>query len=53
MTHQISEEQWQHFWEEGYLRLGRVMDDGELDALQQRIDDIMLGKVSVNGDIPM
>lgn len=33
-------------WErDGYVRLGRVADDAQLAALQQRIDDIMLGRV--------
>ena len=40
----ISDSQWQQFEEEGYLRLGRVMDDEELDTLQKRIDDIMMGQ---------
>ena len=33
------------FMEQGYLRLGKVLSADELDALQQRIDDIMLGRV--------
>ena len=34
-------------WErDGYLRLGQVMSDSELAGLQERMDDIMLGKVS-------
>ena len=43
----ISDEQWARFEKEGYVRLGRVMDDDELVGLQQRIDDIMLGNVKV------
>jgi hypothetical protein len=40
----------QERWErDGYLRLGQVMSDDELSALQQRMDDIMLGKVSYPG----
>lgn len=34
-----------HFMREGYVRLGRVADAQQIEALQQRIDDIMLGKV--------
>ncbi|MCZ6679293.1 MAG: phytanoyl-CoA dioxygenase family protein, partial [Candidatus Poribacteria bacterium] len=33
------------FMEQGYLRLGQLISDEELSALQQRIDDIMLGDV--------
>ena len=53
MTQQISDEQWVQFEEEGYLRLGKVMDDDELEGLQQRIDDIMLGKVKVHDQMYM
>jgi hypothetical protein len=38
------------FWKEtGYLRLGQVSSDAELEALQARIDDIMLGRVAYDG----
>jgi phytanoyl-CoA hydroxylase len=47
MPAHISDEQWARFEKEGYLRLGKVMDDDELAGLQQRIDDIMLGNVKV------
>ena len=30
---------------QGYLRLGKVASAGQLRGLQQRIDDIMLGRV--------
>lgn len=43
MTPYISEAQWATYEAQGYLRLGHVMDEGELESLQQRIDDIMLG----------
>jgi ectoine hydroxylase-related dioxygenase (phytanoyl-CoA dioxygenase family) len=33
------------FIEQGYLRLGKVLAPDELAALQQRIDDIMLGRI--------
>ena len=33
------------FEEQGYLRLGKVVEDGEIEALCERIDDIMLGKI--------
>ncbi len=33
------------FMEQGYLRLGKLLSPGELATIQQRIDDIMLGKI--------
>lgn len=38
---------WDRFERDGYLRLGRVLDDADLIALQTRIDDIMLGTAPV------
>ncbi|SVC80468.1 uncharacterized protein METZ01_LOCUS333322, partial [marine metagenome] len=35
----------QEFMQQGYLRLGKVLSADGLQALQQRIDDIMLGRV--------
>ena len=35
----------EQFIEQGYLRLGKLLSPDELAAIQQRIDDIMLGKV--------
>ena len=35
----------EQFMDQGYLRLGNVLSPDELAALQQRIDDIMLGRV--------
>ena len=33
------------FMEEGYVRLGHLLSNKEIAALQQRIDDIMLGVI--------
>lgn len=44
LTH-FGEEQHQQFMEQGYLSLGHLLDPAALAALQQRIDDIMLGKI--------
>ena len=33
------------FHEQGYVSLGKVAPDEEIEALCQRIDDIMLGKI--------
>jgi len=43
---QFGEEQHQQFMAQGYLSLGKILDPAALAALQQRIDDIMLGKLS-------
>ncbi|MCB9149628.1 MAG: phytanoyl-CoA dioxygenase family protein [Caldilineaceae bacterium] len=47
---QISPTQWTQYEEQGYLHLGRVLDDQELHALQQRIDEIMLGTAPLDYD---
>jgi hypothetical protein len=41
----ITDADWTRFEREGWLHLGRTLARGELAALQERIDDIMLGKV--------
>src|SRR6185436_13503930 len=41
----LSDSQWWEFYQQGFLRLGQLLDGGELAALQERIDEIMLGKV--------
>ena len=41
----FTEEDHQRFMAQGYLRLGRLLDDDALRALQQRIDAIMLGEI--------
>jgi hypothetical protein len=47
MTH-ITPEQWAFYDEQGYLKLGRLLDESELAALQRRIDDIMLGRATID-----
>ncbi len=44
----ITDTQWQQYQRDGYLKLGKVLSDTDLCALQQRIDDIMLGKAHVD-----
>jgi hypothetical protein len=44
----ISDEQWQQYERDGFIRLGKVLSDTELTALQTRIDDIMLGKAPLD-----
>ena len=47
MNH-ITDEQWAQYEEKGYLRLGQVLNNDDLEALQTRIDDIMLGKADLD-----
>ncbi len=44
----LTDEEWAIFERDGYVRLGRVMDDDELALLGQRIDDIMLGTADID-----
>jgi hypothetical protein len=48
VTH-FGPEQERLFFEQGYLRLGRLLSDAELNALCDRIDAIMLGTVRYEG----
>ena len=51
MTKQsLSPNDWQNFQQTGYLHLGQVLSQAELAALQQRIDDIMLGTAPLDYD---
>jgi hypothetical protein len=38
-----------HFAEHGWARLGRVAEDRTLDALRERVDDLMLGRITYPG----
>jgi hypothetical protein len=48
MNGTINDEQWCQYQREGFLRLGRLLDEAELGALQQRIDEIMLGRADID-----
>lgn len=48
MTQFLTDEQWADYQEKGYLRLGKVLSDEDLQALQERIDEIMLGKAELD-----
>jgi len=50
MTGLVSAEQWDFYDENGYVVLDEVLADDDLRALQQRIDDIMLGRADVDYD---
>lgn len=45
----ITPEQSRCFEEEGYVLLGRVVTDSQLEGLRARIDDIMLGRIRYEG----
>jgi len=49
-TQLITDQQWQQYERDGYLKLGKVLSDEDLAALAQRIDDIMLGKADIDYD---
>ena len=38
----LTDDQWQQYERDGYLKLGRLLSDSELAALQQRIDELGL-----------
>lgn len=46
----LTDDQWAQYTRDGFLNLGPVVTPDELKALQQRIDDIMLGKADVDYD---
>lgn len=46
----ITDSEWSFFKEEGYLRLGRTLEDKQLLQLQERIDAIMMGTAPVDYD---
>ncbi|HCK16704.1 TPA: hypothetical protein DHW51_21430 [Candidatus Poribacteria bacterium] len=50
MGQYITEAQWEHFDDEGYVRIGQVANDQLLATIQQRMDDIMLGKAPLDYD---
>ena len=43
----LTEQELAEFHANGYVRLGKVAPDAEIEAIGQRIDDIMLGKISM------
>ena len=48
MVRGLTDSAWSRFKEEGYLRLGRTLNDIELHHLQTRIDEIMMGTARVD-----
>jgi polysaccharide pyruvyl transferase WcaK-like protein len=41
----IADEQWDQFARDGFMHLGQVLDDDEVDRLKQRADDLAMGRV--------
>ena len=46
----LTAQQWRQYEQDGFLRLGKVLDAAELAALQRRIDEIMQGRAEVPYD---
>jgi ectoine hydroxylase-related dioxygenase (phytanoyl-CoA dioxygenase family) len=44
----ISDQQWAQYYRDGYIKLGKVLDDEALATLQERINAIMLGEADVD-----
>jgi len=42
---ELSAAQWDAFWRDGFIKIGRTLSDEEIKQLCQRVDDIMMGKV--------
>lgn len=42
----ITERQWQEYARDGYLRLGKVLEGAQIEALRQRADDFAQGTVT-------
>jgi hypothetical protein len=48
MSDALDDAAWNSFQTEGFVQLGQLLSTSEVSALQQRIDDIMLGKANVD-----
>ena len=46
---EFDQKEFDRLGEQGYLRLGKLLSDDDVQSLQQRADDIMLGKVCYEG----
>ena len=42
----LTNERWCGYEQQGYLHLGRLLDEAQLEALRQRMDDLMLGRIA-------
>jgi len=50
MPHRITNKQWSDFERQGFVRLGKITGNEELDGLRDRIDEIMMGTAAVPYD---
>lgn len=50
MANAMTDQHWQFYQDNGYVNLGKLLSDQDLENLRQRINDIMLGKADVNYD---
>ncbi len=50
MIDQLSALQWDRYERDGYVMLGRLLDEAAVTGMQYRIDNIMLGKADVDYD---
>ncbi len=50
MIEALTDQQWEQYEREGYVKLGKVLSDDDLKQLQDRIDQLMLGKASARYD---
>ncbi len=41
----LTDQQWDEYSRDGFVHLGRVVDDGELEMLRRRVDDLALGRL--------
>eukprot|EP01084_Bolivina_argentea_P028048 52169_1 len=41
----LTQSQWDEFWQNGFVKIGKTLTESELNGLQQRVSDIMLGKI--------
>ena len=46
----ITDAQWRKYEQDGFIKLGKLLSDADLVALQERIDDIMLGRAEIDYD---
>lgn len=50
MRHRITNKQWAEFEDQGFVRLGNITRNAELERLRDRIDEIMMGTAAVPYD---
>lgn len=50
MPNALTESRWHEFQELGYVRLGKLLSNDALAQMQQRLDDIMLGRAEIDYD---